>query len=105
MSNQDELMTQDQDHHIVLGEALDRLRKNPDFQTVILNGYLGQKAMASVSLLAVPQERERRVNIMEDLIAGSNLGYWMMTVDQFHLGAKDPILSDEEIAERDGELN
>ena len=41
---------------------------------------------------------------MEDLIAGSNLQYFFMQVDQFYEGAKNPILSDEEeeamVAER-----
>jgi hypothetical protein len=98
MSNQVELETIEQEHHIVIGEALDRLRKNPDFQTVIVEGYLKEKALASVSLLAVPQKREHRVNIMEDLVASSNLSYWMSIVDHFHEGAKNPILSDEEEA-------
>jgi hypothetical protein len=99
MSNQDiELETVEQEHHLIMGEALERLRKNSDFQMVIVDGYLKEKALASVSLLAVPQERERRVGIMEDLIAGSNLGYWMNVVEHFYEGAKNPILSEEEEA-------
>ena len=104
MSNQnnDELMSENDaatEHHLTMGEALDRLRQNPDFKTVILNGYLKEKVLASVSLLGVPQEKARRVDVMEDLIAGSNLQYFFSMVDQFHHGAKDPVLSDEEEAE------
>lgn len=87
------------DHHLAMGEALNRLRGNPDFIRVITEGYLRDKALASVSLLAVPQERERRVGVMEDLVASSNLQYFFAMVDQFYLGAKDPVLSDEEEAE------
>lgn len=89
------------DHHIVMGEALNRLRQNPDFKRVILDGYIKEKALASVSLLAVPQEiaAGRRPGIIEDLISGSNLTYFFAMVDQFYTGAKDPVLSDEEEAQ------
>ena len=98
MSNQADLAVVEQEHHLVMGEALNRLRNNPDFKTVITEGYLGDKVTASVSLLAVPQIKEqgKRADIMEDLIAGSNLQYFFMQVDQFYEGAKNPILSDEE---------
>ena len=86
------------EHHKVMGEALDRLRKNPDFRTVILDGYLKDKVLASVSLLGVPQisDTGKRPGVMEDLVSASNLQYFFQQVDQFHEGAKSPILSDEE---------
>lgn len=102
MSNQENdqmnLQVQEMEHHLIMGEALNRLRLNPDFQTVILNGYLRDKQLASFSLLAVPQEKERgrRPDIFEDMIAGSNLQYFFSMVDGFYEGAKNPILSDEE---------
>lgn len=103
MSNQNEveLETVEMDHHLEMGEALERLRKNPDFQKVILEGYCEQKALASVSLLAVPQVKERgeRGDIMEDLVSISNFQYYMMMIDNFYEGAKNPILSDTEEAE------
>ncbi len=99
MSNpneQEELETIDINHHVQMGEALERLRSNPDFKLVIEEGYLKDKALASVSLLGVPQERPRRIEIMEDLIASSNLQFFMAMIEQFYDGAKAPILSDEE---------
>lgn len=93
-----ELETIEQDHHLAMGEALNRLRLNPDFKTVILEGYLKDKVLASVSLLGVPQisEQGRRPGVMEDLVSASNLQYFFSQVDNFYEGAKDPVLSDEE---------
>lgn len=103
MSEQDELLTveDDRNHDIEMGEALERLRKNPDFKKVILEGYLEGKVLASVSLLAVPaiKQQGQRQDVMEDLIAASNLQYFFMMVDNAFEGAKDPILSEEEEAE------
>lgn len=103
MSNQEELEleTIEQEHHLEMGEALNRLRENPDFQKVILDGYCKDKALASVSLLAVPQiaEHGRRPGVMEDLVSVSNLQYFFKMIDQFYEGAKHPTLSEEEEAE------
>ncbi len=93
-----ELETIEAEHHLQMGEALDRLRKNPDFIKVIQNGYLKEKVLASVSLLGVPQitDSGKRTGVMEDLISASNLQYWFAVVDNLHEGCKNPILSDEE---------
>jgi hypothetical protein len=93
-----ELETITMEHHLKMGEAMDRLRNNPDFQTVILDGYLKDKVLASVSLLAVPQIKDagKRTDQMEDLISASNLQYFFQMIDNFHEGCKDPILSDDE---------
>lgn len=101
MSNPKELETAELEHEVMLGEALARLNQNPDFQVLILNGYLKEKALASVSLLSVPAIKDagRRPDIMEDLVASSNLSYWLQTVQQTYEAAIDPILSDEEEAE------
>ena len=91
-------MGEELEHHLVMGEALNRLRDNKDFQTVIENGYLKEKVLASVSLLGVPQisEQGRRPGVMEDLVSASNLQYFFQQIDQFYEGAKSPVLSDEE---------
>jgi hypothetical protein len=102
MSNQIEIETaEDLDHHLEMGEALERLRANPDFQKVVMEGYLGMKVNASVSLLAVPQIKKagERTDVMEDLISASNLMFFFSMVDQFYAGAKNPVLSDDEEAE------
>ncbi len=95
-----ELETIEIEHHRTMGEALNRLRQNPDFQTVIMDGYLKDKVLASVSMLAVPQisEQNRRPGVMEDLISASNLQYFFQMIDQFYAGVTNPILSDEEEA-------
>ncbi len=105
MSNQDQIADAEaheakiRDYNIEMGEALNRLRGNPDFQLVIQEGYLKREVMNSVSLLAVPaiSERGERPAVFEDLIAASNLSYFFQTVDSFYMGATDPILSDEEL--------
>lgn len=93
-----ELETIETTHDLLMGEALDRLRKNPDFKFVIEEGYLKDKILASVSLLSVPQvnQQGQRPAVMEDIIAASNLQYWFLQIDNFHEGAKNPVLSDEE---------
>ncbi len=106
MSNQNQIANQAaeeakiRDYNIEMGQALNRLRENPDFQLVIQEGYLTKEVMGSVSLLAVPQisEQGKRPGVFEDLIAASNLDYFFRTIESFYQGAVDPILSDEEIA-------
>jgi hypothetical protein len=89
------------EHHILMGKALNALRKDPNFKLVIEDGYLKEKVLASVSLLAVPaiSEQHRRPGVMEDLISASNLQYFFQTVDQFYEAAVDPVYNDEELAE------
>ena len=93
-------MGEELEHHLVMGESLQHLRNCPHFQKVILQGYLEQKVLASVSLLAVPQIQEsgKRGGIMEDLVAASNLQFFFRQIDQFYEGAKSPVLSDMEEA-------
>lgn len=95
---ENELLTASLDHAIGMGEALKRLQRNSDFKKVITNGYLEQKVLASWSLLAVPQIKEKghRPDIMEDLVASSNLKYFFQIIESEYEGAKNPILSDEE---------
>ena len=91
--------TEEIEHHLVMGQALIRLRNNPDFKLLIEDNYLKSKILASVSMLSVPQisENGKRPGVMEDLISASNLQYFFMMVDNFYQGAKEgPILSDQE---------
>ena len=96
-----ELETRSLEHAVVMGEAWKRLQRNSDFKKVILKGYLEQKALASVSLLAVPQIKEKghRPDVMEDLVAISNLAYYFKIIEHEYEGATTPILSDDEEAE------
>lgn len=94
-----ELETKSLEEAIVLGEAWQRLKRNGDFKKIITNGYLEKKVLDSVSLLAVPQMREHRAGIMEDLICASNLQFFFRWIENQYEAAKNPILSDEEEAE------
>ena len=99
MSNpeqQVELETIDNTKDLLMGEALERLERNPDWKLVIEEGYLQDSVLNSMSLLAVPQLRNDRGGVMEDLVAASNLKYYLLTLKNFYEGAKNPILSDEE---------
>ena len=93
------------DHDIKMGEAWERLKKDPDYITVFEEGYLKQKVLDTVSLIGVPQNREngKRIGLYEDLNAASNLQYFLFMIEQFYAGAKDPVLTDEEKAELEGE--
>ena len=102
MSNSDqeqiELETISIEHAIVMGEAYKRLVRNADFKKVILNGFLKEKALASMSLLAIPQIKDNglRPGVIEDLISASNLQYFFQLIEHQYEGAKNPILSDQE---------
>jgi hypothetical protein len=85
------------DYAIKMCEALKRLENNEDFKKVILNGYMSSKALDSVSLLAEPgiKKQNARADIMEDLVAISNLGYFFKMVKHFGELALDDRNSDE----------
>lgn len=70
---------------IELYEALLRLEKNKDFQKVILEGYLKNKALASVSMLGVDTvvKRGERSLVIEDLVAISNFNQYLLLVKAF----------------------
>jgi len=95
--SQVELETFETEHHITMGEDLAWLKENPQFQRVIMDGYLKAKALDSVSLLADPGviRRGERSAIMEDLVAGSNLGYFFMMIDYNYAGAMNTEIDDE----------
>lgn len=90
--------TEQLDHAIKMGEAWKRLQRNADFKTIITNGYLKEKVLASVSLLSVPQIKQagQRPDVMEDLVASSNLQYFFRVIEHDYEGATAPILTEEE---------
>lgn len=93
-----ELETKSLEHAILMGEAWKRLQRNADFKKVITEGYLKEKVLASVSMLAVPQiiQRGERTHVMEDLVAASNLQFFFRWIENQYEAAKNPILSDAE---------
>ena len=74
-------------------ESLDILMKNPHFKKVILEGYLKDKVLDSVSLLADPGIKKQggRSDVMEDLVSASNLRYHFQMIENLGGGAKQDL--------------
>lgn len=77
MTNQEvnELETVEAQYWVDQKNALERLEKNEDFKSLIIDGYFKDRAVDAVSLLSNPQIKKRgeRPDIMEDLVAISGL--------------------------------
>lgn len=91
-----ELETTENQYWVDQNASLSRLKKNKDFQDVILNGYFKDKAINGVSLLAVPSVKEagQRGDIMEDLVAISNLQYHFMMIENLGAIAEDDMIEE-----------
>lgn len=79
-------------------QALDRLETNPDFQKVILEGYFRNEAIRGVSLLAndYMKSQGKRPEIMETLIAISNLQDYFLTIKRMGTVDEEEYGDDEE---------
>ena len=77
-------------------EALERLKENPDFKVVVLDGYLKEKAIEFTSLLATDYVRRNnlRSTIFEQLAAISCFGEYLHMIE--NLGAPASMLEDDE---------
>jgi hypothetical protein len=91
-----DLETTDNTYWIEKKKSLDRLMANDDFKDVILEGYFKDKAINGVSLLATDYVKStgQRPNIMEELVAISNLEDYFATIS--NLGA---IIDDDDDVE------
>lgn len=98
MDKGQELYEVDNSKFIEAYRALENLEKNKDFQTLIIDGYLGDKALDSVSLLARPDVKKRgeRADVMEDLVAISNLRYYLFMVKRLGESALDDLQEADE---------
>jgi len=78
------------DYWVSLNDALVRLKENEDFKTLILEGYLKDKAVKGVSMLATDYVKQggHRPDVMEQLVAISQLQDYFEMVSQ--LGTIDP---------------
>ena len=74
-------------------EALERLERNDDFRKVIRDGYLKDKALRGVSLLAHDGTKRAgaRPDVMEALIAVSSLDDHFRVIRQLGGMAKDDL--------------
>jgi hypothetical protein len=82
MSKADQKELEFREEVAVKGEALARLSTNKDFQEVILEGYLKQKVLDSVSLLAEPSMDKYKSKILEDIVSASGLGYYLNSIER-----------------------
>lgn len=91
-----ELETVENQYWVDMYEALQRLEKNKDFQAVILEGYFRDKAINGVSMLAEPsiKQQGQRGDIMEDMVAISNLQYHFKMIKNLGSIAQDDMLEE-----------
>lgn len=80
-------------------QALERLENNPDFQKVILDGYFKDKAINGVGMLASGYIKKNglRPDVMESLIAISQLQDFFITVKQLGTEPEDEDENEDEI--------
>lgn len=71
-------------------EALIRLERSPDFKVLITDGYFKERAIDAVSLLAREDIKRQglRTDVMEQLVAISNLQDFFITVKNLGGNAK-----------------
>ena len=89
MSNQTELNQVERDIKAYkaqsdLGNALEKLKSNRDFQKLVMDGYLKDEAVRLVHLKADPnmQEADQQAGIDRDLMSIAVLGQYFVTVGQ-----------------------
>lgn len=89
-SELDILETIDSSYWVLLKESLDRLKQNEDFKKVILEGYLKDKALGGVQALGRPDIKKRgeRPDVIEELVAISNLNYYLSMINIMGESAK-----------------
>tara|TARA_R110000744_G_scaffold147612_8_gene260601 strand:+ start:590 stop:892 length:303 start_codon:yes stop_codon:yes gene_type:complete len=93
--NEDNILEVDNKDAADMWYALERLKKNADFQKVILKGYFVDKAVDGVSLLAQDAviNSGHRPAVIEDLVGISSLQDHFMVIE--NLGAPSMIDEDE----------
>ena len=86
--------TVDNSYYVELLNSLKKLEKNDDFKKVILNGYLKEKVLDSVSLLANHEIKKQgyRGDVIEDLVAASNLKEYFRII--YNLGSTNDDIED-----------
>jgi len=93
--NDEQLVEVENQYWVDMHISLEKLKKNKDFKKVVLEGYFKDKAINGVSLLATDYVKQNglRSDVMESLIAISNLEDYFITID--NLGSPTP-MDDEE---------
>lgn len=80
----DAVMETEVQYMVELNNSLTRLKDNPDFKKLILEGYFKDFAVNQTSMLATDYVRNtgKRPEVMERLVAISNLQDWFITIEQ-----------------------
>ncbi len=91
-----ELETVENQYWVDMHQALKRLESNKDFKMVVLDGYFKDRAINGVSMLAEPsiKQQGQRADIMEDMVAISNLQYYFKMVKNLGAIAEDDIIEE-----------
>ena len=86
-----EILTVENNYWVGLAQALERLKANPDFKAVVLEGYFKDRAINGVSMLCSPgSDGGRRKELLDEMLAISNLTWYFKMIE--HMGA----ITDEE---------
>lgn len=80
----DAVMETEIQYMVELNNSLTRLKDNQDFKKLILEGYFKDFAVNQTSMLATDYVRKTgtRPEVMERLVAISNLQDWFITIEQ-----------------------
>ena len=99
--SEEELMSIETQYWVDMKDALERLKGNEDFKKVILDGYFKDKAVNGVSMLAHDYvvQNGHRPQIMEALVAISQLEDYFATIDSMGTQTPDEELDDNEASE------
>lgn len=83
------------------GNALERLRKNKDFQCIIENGYLMQEAVRLVHLKASEHMTapDKQANVLKQIDGIGCLASYLSTINFLASNAERSIAEDEETLE------
>lgn len=85
---------------IRLGQALERLERNPDFQTLIIGEYLREQPIRLGHLVSDPtmQSKEKRKNILAELRSvGDFLSFLRSTSQRAHMAMEAVRINEEEL--------
>lgn len=75
------------------GEALTRLKNNPDFKTIILSGYLVEEVLATTDMLTGNQEQDKQLHDAIDCIM--HFKRWLTGIETEAEKAKSELLGEE----------
>lgn len=83
-----------------LSLALERLKNNPDFKLVFLDGYMKKFAIDKVSLLYTEMQPQR-VQVMEKLVAIANFESYMHLINHLADAYKTQLKEEQERAKNE----